>query len=235
MAASNDLVQTIINATQSNPALTQAMLLGSWMESGWNLTSVGDNGTSFGPFQIHLPAHPGVTKQQAEDPAFAVSYMLPAYQKALTANSDPMMAAALTAFHAERPKNMYNLTTQIIPGWKAVTGVMAADSPGAGVGGPVNSSASSSSGIFGDLLGPISSLATSMQGITEFFLNWTSLFPLFSKFITKIFLPSTWARIMAFSVGVFLIFVGLFLFFTKPRTAINTVEGVGRTVASMVP
>lgn len=31
--------------------------------------------TSFGLVQIHLPAHPDITKQQAYDPVFAIDYL----------------------------------------------------------------------------------------------------------------------------------------------------------------
>lgn len=35
----------------------------------------GDREQSFGLAQIHLPDHPGVTREQAEDPAFAINFM----------------------------------------------------------------------------------------------------------------------------------------------------------------
>ena len=44
-------------------------------ESGWNRYAVGDKGTSFGIVQIHLPAHPHVTKEQAFDPTFALTFI----------------------------------------------------------------------------------------------------------------------------------------------------------------
>lgn len=37
--------------------------------------AVGDREQSFGLVQIHLPAHPHVTKQQAKDPRFAVDFL----------------------------------------------------------------------------------------------------------------------------------------------------------------
>lgn len=43
-------------------------------ESGLNPNAVGDNGTSFGIAQIHLSAHPDISKTQALDPEFAVDY-----------------------------------------------------------------------------------------------------------------------------------------------------------------
>ena len=44
-------------------------------ESGFNISSVGDKGKSFGLVQIHLPSHPEVTKQQALDFNFAVEFL----------------------------------------------------------------------------------------------------------------------------------------------------------------
>lgn len=51
------------NATQA--AIGAAIGLA---ESGGNPNAVGDNGTSYGIWQIHLPAHPDVTAQCAQDP-----------------------------------------------------------------------------------------------------------------------------------------------------------------------
>lgn len=50
-------------------------------ESQYNPKAIGDNGTSFGLVQIHLIAHPDITKTQALDPAFAVDFL--AHQIAL--------------------------------------------------------------------------------------------------------------------------------------------------------
>jgi hypothetical protein len=36
---------------------------------------VGEREKSFGPAQIHLPAHPEITKEQASDPDFALNFM----------------------------------------------------------------------------------------------------------------------------------------------------------------
>ena len=44
-------------------------------ESNYKQFAVGDGGTSFGLSQIHLPAHPNITKAQAFDKEFAISYM----------------------------------------------------------------------------------------------------------------------------------------------------------------
>jgi soluble lytic murein transglycosylase-like protein len=44
-------------------------------ESSFNPNAVGDNNTSFGLSQIHLPAHPDITREQALDEDFAIIYM----------------------------------------------------------------------------------------------------------------------------------------------------------------
>lgn len=101
-----------INQLASSPRVRLAMIMGAGLESSWS-PATGDSGSSFGPFQIHLPAHPGVSASQANDPLFAVRYMLPAYMAGVRRvpeamwESDPKHAAALAAFYAERPKNMY--------------------------------------------------------------------------------------------------------------------------------
>ncbi len=45
-------------------------------ESGLNPQAIGDHGTSHGLFQIHLPAHKDITKEQAEDPIFATQWSI---------------------------------------------------------------------------------------------------------------------------------------------------------------
>ena len=44
-------------------------------ESGGNTKAIGDNGTSFGLVQIHITAHKDITRQQAENPEFAIKYL----------------------------------------------------------------------------------------------------------------------------------------------------------------
>ena len=44
-------------------------------ESGLDPTKIGDNGTSYGIAQIHLVAHPDVTKEQALDRDFSIEWM----------------------------------------------------------------------------------------------------------------------------------------------------------------
>jgi len=120
------------------------MLMGSSLESSWNAGAVGDNGTSFGPFQIHLPAHPGVSAAQAQDPTFAAKYMLPAYQNGVSKvapglwQSNPALAAATAAYYAERPAKMYTGYDQK---WSQVQAAL----NGANISGPVTGAAGGAS------------------------------------------------------------------------------------------
>ncbi len=50
-------------------------------ESQGNQYAVGDNGTSFGLVQIHLPAHPNITKEQAFDKEFSIDYLAQALSR----------------------------------------------------------------------------------------------------------------------------------------------------------
>src|SRR6266567_3344693 len=67
MAIKDTAVGAAVYAATPNQNTRIAMILGALLEGGslngpW---AVGDNGTSFGPWQIHLPAHPGVSAAQA--------------------------------------------------------------------------------------------------------------------------------------------------------------------------
>jgi len=50
-------------------------------ESSFNPKAVGDHGTSIGLSQIHLPAHPDITKKEAENPDFALQFMASEFSK----------------------------------------------------------------------------------------------------------------------------------------------------------
>lgn len=45
-------------------------------ESGIRANAVGDNGKSYGVFQIHLPSHPTISKEQALNPFFNISWAI---------------------------------------------------------------------------------------------------------------------------------------------------------------
>jgi len=123
-----NIVVDAINQVASNTRVRLAMLMGAKLESGWNAAAVGDNGHSFGAFQINLPAHPNVSAQSAQDPVFAARFMLPAYEAGVQRvdpalwNADPAMAAATAAYYAERPAVMYP-SNRVRDSWPAVSSV----------------------------------------------------------------------------------------------------------------
>lgn len=110
-----------IQQTSQDLRVQLAMIFGSMEEGGftgpWGTTpagpSVGDYGHSYGPFQLNLPYHPGVTPQQAADPYFAAGFMRNAYTNAVNAipdslwKSNPALATEEAAVAAERPAQPY--------------------------------------------------------------------------------------------------------------------------------
>lgn len=148
-------VVSAIMAATTSAQLRAAMLMGARLESGWNLQSVGDQGTSFGPFQIHLPAHPGVSQAQAMDAAWATAYMMPAYQNGVNKvpasmwGTNPAQAAALAAFYAERPANMYS-TSNYMADWVFVQQALQGQDVGASAGfSPLGGAAAAAAGLGG--------------------------------------------------------------------------------------
>jgi hypothetical protein len=105
--------EAILGQSNVPPNVMLAELVGSYLESSWNPSAVGDQGTSVGPYQIHLPAHPGVTSAEASDPVWSTAFMTPAYEAAAAQipstlwQSDPEQAAEQTAVLAERPAQTY--------------------------------------------------------------------------------------------------------------------------------
>jgi hypothetical protein len=141
------VLASILAATSSG-RVRASMALGALLEGGSLGTGpfgVGDQGTSFGPFQIHLPAHPGVSAAQAQDPASAVAFMLPAYTAAAAQvpsslwTSNPQQAAEQTAYLAERPAVDYNSspgTGTVTSKWASVTSSLATGNLSAGPAAP---------------------------------------------------------------------------------------------------
>lgn len=120
MTATPPLVQAVLQAEQ-DMRVQLAMIFGAQEEGGlygpWGTTpsgpAVGDYGHSYGPYQINLPYHPGVTPEQAANPTFAVGYMRRAYEKAVASIPDslwrtnPELATEEAAVAAERPAQPY--------------------------------------------------------------------------------------------------------------------------------
>lgn len=88
-----------------------ALLEGGSLAGPWGVASVGED--SHGPFQINLLAHPDVTVAQANDPTFAVAYMLPQFRAGIAKIESsrwvtaPLEALAEAIYYAERPAVIY--------------------------------------------------------------------------------------------------------------------------------
>lgn len=133
-------VADAILSTTNDAHVRAAMLMGAMLESGMTTTAVGDNGKSFGPFQIYTVAHPNVSPSQAKDPGWAAAFMLPSYQAGVNKvtpslwSSDPAKAAATAAYYAERPKVMYP-DSRIRAAWPTVQSALNGQTIGPVTGG----------------------------------------------------------------------------------------------------
>ena len=144
----NPVVDAILNGT-SNAEVREAMLLGSYLESTWSQTAVGDGGTSFGPFQMHIGGAltaAGGTPSDAENPAWAVQHMMSSYVNGVNSvaaslwASDPEQAAEEAAVAAEKPLTSYYASqgqAKVDEAWNATQGALK---------GKVSTSGSPSSG-----------------------------------------------------------------------------------------
>lgn len=166
VAGSSAPVPTAILGQTQDQRVQLAMLMGSHMEGGWGPNySVGDNGTSFGPYQMHeggalgdLPGNLAAQKTEAVDPSTATAAMLPAYQAAVSQvpqsvwQSNPEQAAEQAAVIAERPSQPYYQSQGQTSVDNAYTASLAAMGGAASGGGPGQTSAQSAT-LTGDILG----------------------------------------------------------------------------------
>ena len=99
-----------------DPRVALAMLMGALLEGGslsgpWGANLSDPYGGSYGPYQIN-GVH-GLSPEQADNPQYATSYMLPAYQQAVAQvpaglwETDPKTAAVQAVQIAERPGSTY--------------------------------------------------------------------------------------------------------------------------------
>lgn len=150
----NTVPPEILKDTQ-NARLRESMLLGSGLEGGWGPNyAVGDQGTSFGPFQMHiggLLTSLGGTPQQAEDPKWAVPAIMPVYANAVNQisdqewNTNPELAAEQAAKIAEAPaQDYYAAGRPVHQVWQQTQGVLGKN-PGQ-TGMPVTAKTTASGG-----------------------------------------------------------------------------------------
>jgi hypothetical protein len=113
MSADSAAMLAAVEGVTSDPHVEAAMLVGSYLESGWDPSAVGDG--SYGPFQLQLNdgGYPGVSIAMAEDPTYAAGRMVGEYTAAAATvpaalwTSNPEEASEETAYHAETPEVDY--------------------------------------------------------------------------------------------------------------------------------
>lgn len=157
-----------------NQRLRESMLLGSSLEGGWQAPyPVGDQGTSFGPYQMHeggALSQFGLTPRQAENANTATKYMLPSYSAAVNQISDqewknnPEQAAEQAAVIAEKPAQDYYSSqgTQIVnQNWRATQDVLKGKKSTGGF--PVDAKTAS----FGDWVPALGGILGNMFGLGQ--------------------------------------------------------------------
>jgi hypothetical protein len=154
----------ILSATK-NTEVREAMLLGSSLEGGWNPPyGVGDQGTSFGPYQMHIGGmltSLGLSPSQAENAVTATKAMLPDYTQAVNSispslwASNPEQAAEQAAVVAERPAQDYfasDGTASVNAHWANVQAALKGQSGSTGAPGSSSTTSSTGSGVLDSVL-----------------------------------------------------------------------------------
>lgn len=106
-AANAKLVASVAKELGIDPVTAVAVML---VESGGNNRAVGDNGTSFGLFQLHQGGELGnLTKEQAFDPVTNARVALSEFQRQESKYSDPGQLAAAS----QRPADAANYAQKV--------------------------------------------------------------------------------------------------------------------------
>jgi hypothetical protein len=112
-----DEFEKAINQYGQTDLARRAMMLASHGLEGYGSGAVGDGGKAIGGYQIRTDAHPDISAADAADPWKSTEYMSNDYnlgaERVMRENpdlfkQDPARAAALAAFYAEKPTNMYD-------------------------------------------------------------------------------------------------------------------------------
>lgn len=131
-AGGGPVVSAILDRTGTTK-IREAMALGSWLESKWVDTATTSRLTEYGPYQIDLRKHTGVTKTDAESPVWSTNWAYPYYERAANQvaaglwKANPKSAAedaariAQTAFGTSFTSPSAGTLTS---GWEEVLGVL---------------------------------------------------------------------------------------------------------------
>ena len=77
----HEIIALIYNTSKKYNLNYKQMFDVSKCESNFNQNAKGDSGNSWGIYQINLPAHPEITKEQALNPEWAINWTAKEWQK----------------------------------------------------------------------------------------------------------------------------------------------------------
>jgi len=144
----NPAIVAAVKSVTSNKNVQIAMLMGSALESSQRLNAEGGGG--YGPWQIQLSAHPGITQAQAENAmtaarlmaggAITEGYIQATAQQGSLWQTNPMLAAVTAAYDAERPAAPYTQTqtANVAPAYNLALSEVG-DPTGGAAPGPISS------------------------------------------------------------------------------------------------
>ena len=221
MASVIDVIVQTANRYAIDPFLALATAI---KESNLNPTAIGDNGTSFGLYQVHQGGELGnLSQQQAFDPATNADVALSVFQQTYQGNSS--LSGGNLAAAAQRPANsqayasavndIYNQLRNIAGRNPNYNYAQVIDEYGRTTGNAQLVGAFGDSGAGGILPGPDSA------GSTDW---WKNLFgglfgqglgsivdPHIQQFFLRLFMPSTYIRIMSGIGAIIFLILGIVL------------------------
>jgi len=166
-----------VKSVTSNKNVQIAMLMGSALESSQRLNAEGGGG--YGPWQIQLSAHPGITQAQAENAmtaarlmaggAITEGYIQATAQQGSLWQTNPMLAAVTAAYDAERPAAPYTQTqtANVAPAYNLALSEVGDPTGGGGAAGPVSSMPSFGRSIGGGGGGIVLNMPIQVVGVSQ--------------------------------------------------------------------
>ncbi len=225
MAIPNSILSAVANIT-SDPREQAALLYACAAESGCQSIQNYAGAPAYGPWQIYLPYHPGVTIAQADDPQFAANYIYTHRNVKGCVQQQNWNAPMQAAFAAARcieggtPAEPYSQAQR-------TAGEMAAQIPLQGtLKGTTSGSIPILSGI-GDLAGNAANAIPGVQGVKDAAGALTGIAAMFAHLLDFLSSPDFWISVLLVFVGIALVLVGF------SRLAANST--VVKTAVSAAP
>lgn len=224
MATPADIVAQTAQQKGIDPYLALATAI---QESKLNPQAVGDNGTSFGLFQLHQGGELGnLTADQAFDPQTNANVALSEFANMKASN--PSLSGGAWAAASQRPANptayansVQDIYGQLIAIHNQNSNLGYGDVVSQYLGQPA-----SHAGGFGDTYGqngqglnPFSNVAEQMFGPNNIFNPDSQFAKGLQGFMTEIFLPGLWTRVFAGILGIAAIGFGVYFIIKSAEKA----------------